>query len=109
MMITRVLFIDSDANAVARIQDALERTGDYEAAVFSTGQAALEYAAQHPPMVAVIALNLRDITVPTLVVQLRRLQPDLPLIIRATGAGPNRSLRRSIRAALFAAATRSAP
>jgi|GEM_PF-5042758 len=86
-MITRVLFIDSDTNAVARIQDALERTGNYEAAVFSTGQAALEYAAQHPPTVAVIALNLRDITVPTLAVQLRRLQPDLPLIVRATGTG----------------------
>ncbi len=86
MMITRLLLIDSDAEALARIKNALERAGSYEAKVFVTGQAALEYAAQYPPSVAVIALNITDITPPDLVQALRRLRPGLPVLLRAPAA-----------------------
>ncbi len=82
-MITRILFIDSDAEALARIKQALEQAGDYEAKVFVTGQAALEYAIQNPPAVAVISLNVQDIALPALADRLRRIRPGLPLLLRA--------------------------
>ncbi|MBN1963775.1 MAG: transposase [Anaerolineae bacterium] len=81
-MITRVLFVDSDAEALARIKQALERAGDYEAKVFVTGQAALEYAAHNPPAVAVISLNVQDLAPDDLAARLRRIQPGLPIVLR---------------------------
>ena len=82
-MITHVLFVDSDAEALARIKQALEQAGDYEAKVFVTGDAALEYAAQNPPDVAVIAFNLQDMSPEALSTRLRQIRPDLPIVLRA--------------------------
>ncbi len=82
-MITRVLFIDSDAEALARIKQALEAAGDYEAKVFVTGEAALEYAALNPPTVAVVSLNVQDIAPASLAERLRAIRPGLVLLLRA--------------------------
>lgn len=82
-MITRVLFIDSDAEALARIKQALEAAGDFEAKVFVTGEAALEYASLNPPTVAVISLNVQDVSPARLVDQLRAIRPGLVLLLRA--------------------------
>lgn len=82
-MITRVLFVDSDAEALARIKAAVESAGNYEAKVFVTGQAALEYAQQNPPTVAVISLNIADVTPAALAQTLRSIQPGLPIVLRA--------------------------
>lgn len=82
-MITRVLFVDTDARALARIKKALEQAGPYEASVFVTGGAALEHAADQPPALAVIALNLTDMPPTELVERLRAIVPDLPVLLRA--------------------------
>ena len=82
-MITRVLFIDSDSRALARIKKALEQAGAFEASVFVTGLAALEHAADQPPALVVVALNLTDIAPLDLIRQLRAIVPGLPVILRA--------------------------
>jgi CheY-like chemotaxis protein/REP element-mobilizing transposase RayT len=82
-MIKRVLFVDSDAEALARIKRAVEQAGNYEAKVFITGKAALEYAADNPPDLAVIALNVPDIEPLALTEALRQIRPGLPLLLRA--------------------------
>lgn len=101
-MITSVLFVDSDAEALARIKAAIEQAGDYEAKVFVTGKAALEYASRHPPALAVISLNVTDISPVVLAETLRHIRPGLPLLLRVpdeadeqdTGAiGPNAVVR----------------
>jgi DNA-binding NarL/FixJ family response regulator len=92
-MITRVLFIDSDAEALARVKEALEQAGDYEAKVFVTGKAALEYAAQNPPAVAVISLNVQDIASHILAKKLRKIRPGLPLLVRAPASADERLLQ----------------
>lgn len=91
-MITRVLFIDSDARALARIKKALEQAGPYEANVFVTGRAALEYAADHLPSLAIIALNVTDIPPTDLVTLLRDLVPGLPVLLRAPADSDRRIL-----------------
>lgn len=96
-MITRVLFIDSDARALARIKGALEQAGPYEANVFVTGHAALEYTADHPPSLAVIALSVTDIPPTQLVTQLRELVPGLPVLLRAP-ADTDRQILQTINA-----------
>ena len=85
-MIVRVLFVDSDAGSLARIKGALEKAGDYEAVVFTTGEAALEDASQLPPTIAVVSLNVRDTTPATIVEGLRALRPEIPVLLRAPGA-----------------------
>ncbi len=101
-MITSVLFVDSDAEALARIKAAIEQAGDYEAKVFVTGKAALEYASRHPPALAVISLNVTDVSPLALAETLRHIRPGLPLLLRVpdeadeqdTGAiGPNAVVR----------------
>ncbi len=82
-MITRVLFVDSDASALARIKKAVEQAGNYEVKVFVTGRAALEYATQKPPDLAVISLNIQDISPNALAQTLRGIRPELPLLLRA--------------------------
>ncbi len=82
-MITRVLFVDSDARALARIKVALEQAGPYEASVFVTGRAALEHAADQPPAIAIIALNVTDIPPTVLASRLRTIVPGLPILLRA--------------------------
>ncbi|MBN2471134.1 MAG: transposase [Anaerolineae bacterium] len=96
-MITRVLFVDTDAGALARIKKALEQAGPFEASVFVTGAAALEHAADQPPHLAVIALNLTDIAPTELVERLRALVPGLPVLLRAP-ADTNRQILESISA-----------
>lgn len=83
-MFSRILFVDSEAAALARITRAIERTGLYEADAFVTGQAALEHAALHPPDLAVIALNLGDMPPVALAMRLREMRPGLPIVLRAT-------------------------
>ena len=85
-MIVRVLFVDSDAGSLARIKGALEKAGDYEAVVFTTGEAALEDASQTPPTIAVVSLNVRDTTPATIVEGLRAIRPEIPVLLRAPGA-----------------------
>jgi len=82
-MFSRVLFIDSDAAALARITRSIERTGRYEADAFVTGQAALEHAEAHPPDLAVIALNVGDMPPAALALRLREIRPGLPIVLRA--------------------------
>lgn len=81
-MIKRVLFIDSDASALARIKNAVELAGSYQADVFVTGQAALEHAVENPPDVAVIALDIPDVSPAELGARLRAARPGLPIILR---------------------------
>lgn len=83
-MFSRILFVDSEAAALARITRAIERTGLYEADAFVTAQAALEHAALHPPDLAVIALNLGDMPPVALAMRLREMRPGLPIVLRMT-------------------------
>lgn len=92
-MITRLLFVDSNAEALARIKDAIEQAGNYEAKVFVTGQAALEYASQYEPTVAVVSLNVQDIPPSTLVNKLRELHPGLLVLLRAPTETPEQILK----------------
>ncbi len=82
-MITHVLFIDSDSSAMTRVKDALEKAGNFEASVFTTGLAALEHAEKNPPSVVVVSLNVQDVSPDELVTGLRGLYAALPVLLRA--------------------------
>lgn len=82
-MITHVLFIDSDSGAMTRIKDALEKAGNFEASVFTTGLAALEHAEKNPPSLAVVSLNVQDVPPDELVAGLRDLYATIPVLLRA--------------------------
>ncbi|NPV66438.1 MAG: hypothetical protein HPY64_04755 [Anaerolineae bacterium] len=92
-MFSRILFVDSEAAALARITRAIERTGLYEADAFVTGQAALEHAALHPPDLAVIALNLGDMPPVALAMRLREIRPGLPIVLRAATEPDTETMR----------------
>jgi DNA-binding NarL/FixJ family response regulator len=82
-MITHVLLIDSDSGAMTRIKDALEKAGNFEASVFTTGLAALEHAEKNPPSLAVVSLNVQDVPPDELVTGLRGLYATIPVLLRA--------------------------
>ncbi|GAB4569728.1 MAG: hypothetical protein Kow0077_02720 [Anaerolineae bacterium] len=81
-MITRILLVDTDARALARIKNALELAGPYEAHVFVTGKAAREYATEHRPDLAILSLNVTDVPADDLARDLRAAAPNLPIIVR---------------------------
>lgn len=75
----RVLFIEDEP----ALRQSYERafSGRYDAAFAATGQEALRLLAEHRSQVAILDLRLPDIDGIALLVQLRALEPALPVII----------------------------
>jgi DNA-binding response OmpR family regulator len=54
----RVLVVEDEPDIAALIKRTLERTGDFQVDMAVTGEAGLDKAAEHPPAVIIVDLNL---------------------------------------------------
>lgn len=75
-----VLVVDDDAGLLTLMQTRLEAAG-YCAALVETGQEALVWAQEHAYDLAIIDLKITDVDGLTLLQELLRLHPHLPVII----------------------------
>lgn len=76
----RVLIINRKLNFSIRIKQALEQTGEFEVASFTTSSAALDVLAQSPYDVVLIDFELPGQSPVDLVQRLRAIQPDIAII-----------------------------
>ena len=79
-MTTQVLIINPQLAFTVALKQALERTRSFEVHSFTTVDAALEYLQENPQDVALIQTATAGIDGPTLIRELRSLQPDLPIV-----------------------------
>lgn len=80
-MSIRVLIIDPNIPFMVTTKQALEATGEFEVSVSANGLAAQEALRQTRHDVAVIDFNVADMDVLELIGHLRRLQPDLRVLL----------------------------
>ncbi|HEX3050669.1 MAG TPA: response regulator, partial [Aggregatilineaceae bacterium] len=80
-MSTRLLLIDPDIAFVVSIKTALEKTGDFQVSISANGAAAEDALSRHRHDVAVIAFDVTDMDALELIVALRHVQGDLPVIM----------------------------
>ena len=80
-MTTQVLIINPQLAFTVALKQALERTGSFDVHPFTTTDAALEYLQEHPQDVALVHTTAPGVDAPTLIYELRLLQPDLPIVI----------------------------
>jgi len=80
-MSTRLLLIDPDIAFVVSIKTALEKTGDFQVSISANGAAAEDALSRHRHDVAVVAFDVSDMDALELIVALRHVQGDLPVIM----------------------------
>ncbi len=83
-MSTRVLIIDPNIPFMVSIKQALEGTGEFEVSVSANGLAAQDALRQAAHDIAVIDFNVADMDIIELVAQVRRIQPDLRILLSYT-------------------------
>ncbi len=76
----RVLIINRKLNFSIRIKQALEQTGEFEVASFTTASAALDVLVQSPYDVVLIDFELPGQSPADLVQRLRAIQPDIAIV-----------------------------
>ncbi|MBN1681214.1 MAG: transposase [Anaerolineae bacterium] len=80
-MPTQVLIIDPDIGFMVGIKQALEATGEFTVSVSATGEAAVDALQRATHDVAVVAFGISDVEPGRLIGELRRLQPNLPVVV----------------------------
>jgi DNA-binding response OmpR family regulator len=86
---TRILVVDDEMDIAGLIKHTLERTGDVEVQVVSSGDAALKSVTDHPPDLMILDLNLPVLS-GTEVCRLVRAKPataQLPIIMLTARTG----------------------
>jgi len=81
MIPTEVLIIDPDISFITVIRRALELNNEFTARIFTGGHAGVESSVLYPPAVVILDFAIRDMTIAELVEQLRKLHPNLPIIV----------------------------
>ena len=76
----RLLIINSDLDFAISIKQALEQLGDYEAASFTTAEAAFEQLQNRPYNVALVDFTMSDLPGMDIVLRLRAIQADIGII-----------------------------
>ncbi|HRL12796.1 MAG TPA: response regulator, partial [Aggregatilineales bacterium] len=77
----RLLLINSQVKFSANLKKALERSGGFEVAAFTSVETALEYARNRALDAVMVDFELRDGTAPDVIERLRGLQTDVAVII----------------------------
>jgi DNA-binding response OmpR family regulator len=86
---TQVLVVEDEHDIAALIKHALERSGDMQASIVGSGDAALRAVADHPPDLIILDLNLPVIS-GTEVCRILRARPEtanLPVIMLTARTG----------------------
>lgn len=81
MKLIRILILDSEISFAVPIKQALEGIGRYRVNVFASSQAALELLAREPQDFAVLDVSAERAGLLHLIETLRRLHPQLNIII----------------------------
>src|SRR5947209_7339904 len=76
-MTIKVLIVDPDIVFTVPVKRALELSGDYDVRIFASGGAAIEHILREIQDVAIVDFNIADMTLPQLIADFRRVQPDL--------------------------------
>jgi CheY-like chemotaxis protein/REP element-mobilizing transposase RayT len=92
-MLIRVLIINRQLVFAVTIKQALEQTGAFEVHPFTDPNAAMEYLRTHPHDVALVDFNITVMPGPEIVAALRRIQPDLAVIISPVQPDTNQMIR----------------
>jgi CheY-like chemotaxis protein len=80
-MTTQLLIINPQLAFTVALKQALERTGSFDVHPFTTPDAAFEYLQEHPQDVVLVHIAIPGVDGPGLIASLRRLQPDLPIVV----------------------------
>lgn len=80
----RVLIINREIKFVTKLKRALEQTGHFEVSPFTSAETALDYLRGKSQHVALVDFTIRDMLGIDVVLELRRIQPDIAII-----ASPN--------------------
>jgi DNA-binding response OmpR family regulator len=86
---TQVLVVEDEHDIAALIKHALERSGDMQASIVGSGDAALRAVAEHPPDLIILDLNLPVLS-GTEVCRILRARPEtanLPVIMLTARTG----------------------
>src|SRR5689334_5959470 len=86
-MAIKVLIVDPDISFVLPVKRALEQFGEFSVNVFTTARAALEAIQREPQDIAVLDFNVEDMDLPTLISEVRRIQPGLYILVSPHNAG----------------------
>lgn len=80
-MTTRILIIDPDISFMVSLKQALEGTGEFRVSVSANGPAAEDSLQRERHDIAVLDFEVPELDVMELIADLRRIQPDLPIIM----------------------------
>lgn len=80
----RVLIINRQIKFATKLKRALEQTGHFEVSPFTSAETALEYLQGKSQHIALVDFTARDMSGVDVVLELRRIQPDIAII-----ASPN--------------------
>lgn len=80
-VLIRVLLITPELKFSVDIKKALEATGEFAVAAFTSAGPALDHLRQQPQDLAVVDCRLQGVPAPDLILRLRTIQADLALIV----------------------------
>jgi DNA-binding NtrC family response regulator len=96
----RVLIVEDEPDIAALIKHALERTGEVEPEIVTSGDAALKAVADNPPALILLDLNLRGENGLDLLALITKERPGIPIVMVTAQGGIDSAVEAMRRGAI---------